>query len=98
MHFDQLKRRELVALLGGAAAWPLQAQSQQRERVRRVGVLINSAADDPAAQSRITAFLQALAQLGWTERNNVRIDIRWGASDAERIRRYVTELVATSPD
>jgi putative ABC transport system substrate-binding protein len=94
-----MKRREFITLFGGAAvAWPLAARAHQRERMRRIGVLINSAADDPAAQSRLTAFLQALAQLGWTERNNVRIDIRWGASDAERIRRYVAELLAFAPD
>jgi putative ABC transport system substrate-binding protein len=74
-------------LIGGAAAWPLTARGQQPERIRRIGVLLNSAADDPAAQSRLTAFLQGLQQLGWTHGRNVRIDIRWGADDPERIRR-----------
>ena len=74
-----MKRREFITLLGGAAvAWPLAAQAQQRERMRRIGVLLNSAADDPAAQSRLTAFLQGLQELGWTHGRNVRIDIRWG--------------------
>jgi putative tryptophan/tyrosine transport system substrate-binding protein len=74
-------------LSGAAAAWPLTARGQQPERIRRIGVLLNSAADDPAAQSRLTAFLQGLQQLGWTHGRNVRIDIRWGADDPERIRR-----------
>jgi putative ABC transport system substrate-binding protein len=99
MQTDRLKRRKFLTLLGGVAvAWPVAVDAQQRERMRRVGVLINYAADDPAAQSRLTAFLQGLAQLGWTERNNVRIDIRWGASDGERIRRHVSELLALAPD
>ena len=72
-------RRQLITLIGGAAvAWPLAARAQQRERMRRIGVLLNSAADDPAAQSRLTAFLHGLQELGWTHGRNVRIDIRWG--------------------
>src|SRR5262249_53830765 len=72
-----MRRREFITLLGGAAAaWPIAARAQQRERTRRIGVLINFAADDPAAQSRLTAFLQGLAQLGWTEGGNAHIDIR----------------------
>ena len=94
-----MKRREFITLLGGAAAaWPLAARGQQAERVRRIGVLLNSAADDPAAQSRLTAFLQGLQQLGWTHGRNVRIDIRWGADDAERVRKSAAELVALAPD
>jgi len=96
---DRVKRREFIALLGGAAAaWPLAARAQQAERVRRIGVLLNSVADDPAAQSRLTAFLQGLQQLGWTHGRNVRIDIRWGADDAERVRKSAAELVALAPD
>ena len=73
-------------LLGGAAVtWPLAARAQQRERMRRIGVLLNSAADDPAAQSRLTAFLQGLQQFGWIVGSNVRIDIRWGGGDANRL-------------
>jgi len=93
-----VRRREFITLLGGAAALPFAANAQQRERPRRIGVLMNFAADDPAAQSRLTAFLQGLAQLGWTEGGNARIDIRWGAGDAERIRKYAAELVALAPD
>jgi putative ABC transport system substrate-binding protein len=92
------RRRQFITLLGGAAAWPLAARAQQRERVRRIGVLTGFAADDPAEQSRVLVFAQALAQSGWTEGRNVRIDIRWGARDPERIRKYAAELVALAPD
>src|SRR5262245_28303323 len=93
-----IRRREVITLLGGAAAWPLKARAQQRERVRRIGVLMNFAAEDPAAQPRLTAFLQGLAQLGWTEGRNARIDVRWVFGDAERKRRHTAELIATAPD
>src|SRR5262245_66047971 len=95
-----MKRRDFIMLLGGAAAWPVAARAQQPERVRRIGVLTNFASDDPAEQSRVLAFAQALAQSGWTEGRNVRIDIRWGggAGDPERIRRNAAELVALAPD
>ena len=94
-----MKRRDFITLLGGAAAtWPLAARAQQPERMRRIGVLTNLASDDSAQQSRVLAFAQALAQSGWTEGRNVRIDIRWGASDPERVRRYVAETVALAPD
>jgi ABC-type uncharacterized transport system substrate-binding protein len=92
-------RREFITLLGaGAAAWPLAARAQQGERVRRIGVLMSTAADDPVAKTRGAAFLQGLQQLGWTEGNNVRIDYRWGAGDADRIRRYAAELIELAPD
>jgi putative tryptophan/tyrosine transport system substrate-binding protein len=97
MHFEQLKRREFIALLGGAAAWPLAGRAQQGERVRRIGVIMNFAADDPEAQARIGAFAQGLAQLGWSLGRNVRIDYRWG-TDSDRIRRNVAELLALAPD
>ena len=94
-----MKRREFITLLGGAAAaWPLAARAQQGERMRRIGVLMPLAADDPEGQARIAAFLQGLQQLGWTDGRNVRIDIRWGAGDADRIRKYAAELVALAPD
>jgi ABC-type uncharacterized transport system substrate-binding protein len=93
-----VNRRAFISLLGGAAAaWPLAARAQQSERVRRIGVLVGFAADDPVAQRRVLAFAQALAQLGWTDGRNVRIDIRWSAGDPERIRRYAAELVALAP-
>src|SRR5262245_39771466 len=92
-------RRKFLAALGGAAVtWPLAARAQQSERVRRIGVLTNLAADDPVGQVRNTAFAQALAQLGWTVGHNLRIEHRWAAGDAERIRRYAAELVALAPD
>ncbi len=94
-----IRRREFITLLGGAAAvWPVGAHAQQRERMRRIGVLTNLAADDPEGQVRNTAFAQALAQLGWTVGQNLRIENRWAAADAERIRRYAAELVALTPD
>jgi ABC-type uncharacterized transport system substrate-binding protein len=92
-------RREFITLLGGAAAsWPLPARAQQTDRVRRIGVLIALAADDPEAKARIAAFLQGLQQLGWTDGRNVQIDYRWGSGDAERIRKYAAELAALAPD
>jgi putative ABC transport system substrate-binding protein len=94
-----MRRRDFITLLGGAAAtWPLAARAQQGERVRRVGVLTNLASDDPEAQVRNTAFAQALAQLGWAVGQNLQIEHRWAAGDAERIRRYAAELIALTPD
>jgi putative ABC transport system substrate-binding protein len=95
----QLRRRQFLTLLGGAAAgWPFAARAQQPGQVRRIGVLMNLAADDPEALGRITAFVQGLQELGWTDGRNVRIDTRWGAGDADRFRRYAGELVALAPD
>src|SRR5262245_40762159 len=94
-----MKRREFITLLGaGAGSWPLAARAQQRERMRRVGVLMPGAADDPEFQARMTAFLQGLAQLGWLDGRNVRIDSRWGVANADRIRKHAAELVALGPD
>jgi putative ABC transport system substrate-binding protein len=94
-----VNRREFITLLGGAViAWPLAARAQHSERVRLVGVLTNLAADDPEGQVRNTAFAQALAQLGWTVGQNLQIEHRWAAGDAERIRRYAVELVTLTPD
>jgi putative ABC transport system substrate-binding protein len=93
-----MQRREFITLLGGAAAWPLAVRAQQPNRMRRIGVLMNAAADDPEFSRRLRAFVQELVQLGWVEGRNVRIDIRWGAGDTERIRKYGAELVALAPD
>src|SRR5258705_5444714 len=93
-----MKRREFITLLSGAAAWSFTARAQQGERIRRIGVLMPSAADDPEFQARMTAFVQGLAQLGWLDGRNVRIDSRWGVADADRIRKYAAELVALAPD
>jgi putative tryptophan/tyrosine transport system substrate-binding protein len=94
-----VKRREFITLLtGAAAAWPLAARAQQPDRMRRIGVLINVAESDPVGKARLSAFVQRLKELGWTEGHNVRLDIRWGAGDHEAYRRYATELVALVPD
>jgi putative tryptophan/tyrosine transport system substrate-binding protein len=93
-----VKRRDFITLIGGAAAWPLAARAQQPERMRRVGVLMHLAADDPEGQARIAAFTQGLQELRWTIGRNVRIDYRWAAGDAERGRKYAAELVALAPD
>jgi putative tryptophan/tyrosine transport system substrate-binding protein len=94
-----LKRREFITLLGSAAAaWPLAARAQQHKRMRRIGILMNLAADDPQAQARVAAFLQGLQEAGWAVGRNVEIDIRWGDRDAERNRKNVAELVALKPD
>jgi putative ABC transport system substrate-binding protein len=88
-----------MTLLGGAAAaWPLAARAQQADRVRRIGMLMSTAADDPDGQARIAAFLDGLQQLGWTDGRNVKIDYRWPAGDADKSRKYAAELVALAPD
>jgi putative ABC transport system substrate-binding protein len=94
-----LNRRSFITFLGGAAAWPLAAEAQQSDPVRRIGVLIGGLApDDPDAQANMAAFLQVLQQLGWTEGRNVRIDYRWGLGNADNIRKYAAELAALAPD
>ena len=94
-----MKRRTFITLLGGAAvAWPLAARAQETQRVRRIGVLMNTSADDPEGQARIAAFHQGLQEWGWTLGRNARIDVRWGAVDADNSRRYAAELVALAPD
>src|SRR5438132_1515313 len=99
MQFDQLRRREFITLLGGAAAaWPVAARAQQTERVPRIGVLMASAADDSENQARMAAFLQGLAQLGWTDGRNIRIDTRWATTNPDDLRRHATELTALAPD
>ena len=86
-----MQRRQFIALLGGAAAaWPLAARAQQGERMRRIGVLLPAAANDLEFQTWVGAFLQALAQLGWTIGHNVRIDIRWATANHAEIRRART--------
>jgi putative tryptophan/tyrosine transport system substrate-binding protein len=93
-----MRRREFVALLSGAVVWPLAARAQQRDRMRRIGVLTNLAEDDPVVRARLTAFLQGLQELGWTDGRNIRIDTRWGADDPDLSRRYAAELIALVPD
>jgi putative tryptophan/tyrosine transport system substrate-binding protein len=94
-----MNRRDLITLLGStAAAWPLAARAQQRERVRRVGVLMGMTADDPESQVRLAAFAQGLQQLGWSVGQNLQIDYRWGGGNAELMRKNATELIALAPD
>jgi len=94
-----MNRRDFITLLGGAAAWPLAARAQQREHMRRIGVLMPLAADDPVGQARIAALREGLEKLGWIEGRNIRIDTRWTTTgDVESMQRYAKELVALQPD
>jgi putative ABC transport system substrate-binding protein len=93
-----MRRRQFIAAVGGAAAWPLAAGAQQPQRVRRIGVFMPGVADDPEYEARNAAFLQGLGELGWIVGRNVRIDYRWGAGDVERYRAIAAELVASAPD
>jgi putative ABC transport system substrate-binding protein len=94
-----IPRRDFIAVLGGAAAvWPLAARAQQRQRMRRIAILLPAIADDVVYQTRVGGFLQALALLGWTIGDNVRIDTRWAGVNAADIRRHAAELAALAPD
>jgi putative ABC transport system substrate-binding protein len=94
-----MRRRDFIRGLGGAAAtWPLAVRAQQDERVRRIGVLVASPADDAESQARVAAFKEGLAQLGWTEGRNVRIDTRWATTNADDLRKHAAELAASTPD
>jgi putative tryptophan/tyrosine transport system substrate-binding protein len=93
------RRRGFITLLSGAAAaWTLAARAQQGERIRRIGVLLNLAADDPMGQARVAAFVQGLQAAGWSDGRNVRIDTRWAAADPGNFRKYAAELIALGPD
>src|SRR5579863_1998943 len=96
-----MRRREFITTLGCGAAtavWPLAARAQQADRMRRIGVLMNRAVDDPQAQASVAAFVQGLRQLGWTDGRNVLIDTRWTSGNADDTRKYTAELVALAPD
>src|SRR5260370_35693475 len=94
-----MRRREFIALLGGASvAWPLAARAQQGERVRRIGVLMNLPAEDAEGQARVAVFVAGLRESGSTDGRNLRIDTRWGGGDADRIRRDAAELVGLAPE
>jgi putative tryptophan/tyrosine transport system substrate-binding protein len=96
-----MRRREFITLLGGcgaAAVSPLAARAQKAERMRRIGLLMGFAESDPAAQSEVAAFRGALTKLGWTEGSNLRIELRWGTGDANRIRTFAKELVDLRPE
>jgi putative tryptophan/tyrosine transport system substrate-binding protein len=99
MQFDQLKRREFITLLGGAAAaWPQPARAQQGERVRHIGVLLAATAGDPEYQTRMGALHEGLAALGWIEGRNLRVDTRWAGTNADDLRKHAVELAALAPD
>jgi len=93
-----MRRREFITLLGGAIAWPFAARAQQLAGMRRVGVLINLSENDLEAQRLITAFRERLAELGWIDGRNLRIDYRWASGDVDRVRAFAKELVELSPD
>ena len=93
-----VRRREFITLLGGAAAWPIAARAQQSERMRRICVLMSTAVDDPQDPARHTAFAQGLQELGWTIGRNLRIDYRWGAGSPDNAHKYAAELAALAPD
>jgi putative ABC transport system substrate-binding protein len=94
-----VRRREFITLIGGAAtAWPLAARAQQAGAVRRVGVLMNFAANQPEGQAELATFMQALRQLGWNEGQNLRVDVRWNAGDVELAKIYAAQLIGLMPD
>ena len=93
-----MRRREFITLLGGAATWPLAARAQDGERMRRIGVLMHTAADEPESQARLAAFMQGLQELGWGVGRNLRIDYRWSVGDAARLYKDAAELVALAPE
>jgi putative ABC transport system substrate-binding protein len=93
-----MKRRTFIAGLGSAAVWPVGARAQQPERMRRIGVLLPGDENDPEQRARLSAFTHALADLGWTDGRNVRMDLRWYGGDINRIRTLAQELVGLQPD
>jgi putative ABC transport system substrate-binding protein len=93
-----MKRRDFITLLGGAVGWPLAARAQQGNRVRRIGVLMPGDENDPERKRRLSAFTQALANLGWTDGRNARMDLRWAGGDVNRMRAIAQELVGLQPD
>src|SRR5262245_6484090 len=98
MQFGQLKRREFVTVLGGAVVWPIAARAQQGQRMRRIGVLMNLAADDPVSIARAKAFVEGLQALGWTNGRNVHLDYRWAEGKPDLFQQYASELVALAPE
>src|SRR5258708_19180128 len=93
-----MRRRQFITLLGGAAAWPVAARAQQRDRLRRIRALMDTDESNPEGQARIAAFRQGLRQLGWTEGGNLQIDLRWGSGDVERTSAYAAQLVSVNAD
>src|SRR5215468_5256438 len=93
-----IQRREFIMLLSSAAVWPLAARAQQGDRVRRIGLLIPYDENEPLTKTQVSAFTQALADFGWTDGRNVRIDLRWAGADINRFRALAQELVGLQPD
>jgi putative tryptophan/tyrosine transport system substrate-binding protein len=98
MDVDRVKRREFIELLGGAVVWPLPARAQPRERMRHIGMLLSSMADDAVYQAWVGAFLEGVAESGWIIGRNVRIDTRWAGAKGDDIRRHAQDLAALAPD
>src|SRR5262249_31814675 len=94
----RMHRRSFLALLGASAAWPPAARAQQGARLRRIGMVMNLAADDPESPARVAAFAARMQQLGWNDGRDLRFDCRWGGADGERARSHAAELVALAPD
>ena len=95
---NDMRRREFFGIVGAAATWPLLAQAQRGQRLRRIGVLMGLAADDPESQARLAAFAQGLQHAGWTVGENIQIDYRWGAGNPDTMRKHAQDLVALAPD
>ena len=93
-----MKRRAFIAALGGAAAWPLAAQAQQNERVRRIGLLMNFPEADTEGNARLVAFLQRMRELGWSDGHNLKLEARWSGADIDRMRTFAREIVVQQPD
>ena len=93
-----MRRREFIAGLGGAAAWPFAARAQQLERMRRIGVLHMGAESDPGSLAQVSRLIQGLAELGWTDGGNLRIDVRWAGGNVDRMRVLAKELVERQPE
>jgi putative tryptophan/tyrosine transport system substrate-binding protein len=93
-----MRRREFITLLGSAVVWPLAARAQQGDRVRRIGVLMPTAESDPEAKARLSGFTQALAEAGWSDGRNLRVDVRWAAGNVDLMRRFAKELVDLRPE
>jgi putative ABC transport system substrate-binding protein len=93
-----MRRREFISLIGGAAAWPITARAQQADRIRRIGVLMGYASTDPEGQALLAEFTRHLAELGWAEGRNVRIDVRWGGSNVDLLHTFAKELIGLQPD
>jgi hypothetical protein len=97
MQLDRLKRREVITLIGSAAAWPMAVRAQQPDKTRRIGVLMGWGENDPEAKAYMSGFTQGLSELGWTDGRNLRMDVRWAAGNVDRMRMFAKELVDLQP-